>query len=510
MLEEQGEVRPDGSKVIDPLLRYSSRFAADTVTQCKRLEEQYQNELRLPARPQLVTEETTPLYRAPVRYSANYGSYRDSDFSFSAAELVKRFLRWASVRRVRDKLFLFQKSHYRPLEENETQSLMLSFIRDVLRQKLSFSLVCAAVALLKIEPTIAREPEDSPEWLTTQNGEVFLSNLQWNYSNPARFHTRCIMADWVGYQATPVFDAFLRTVSGGDPLLQQRLLEAIGYLLVSDYRAKRLVIFQGASNSGKSVLGNLIKSFFEPGTVSALPAHQFGRNFALEPLEHCHLNISADLADGVIDSNAVAILKQITGGDSVSIEGKGKPAHTGLIWAKILFATNHPVSLRTIDEAFAGRILLIPFRFPVPQERMDHHLLDKLMVERSGILFAAVSAFREVVRRNFIFTGEDLYGFKLRDIVIPESPQVGVEAFLQACCEVGNSEQFTTSETIYTAYLRYCAQTARNALGSSAAFSRTLNSLLLGQIQPIKRRVDGIPLNGYKGIRLKGESDETP
>lgn len=425
MWEEQGgpQVRPDGTRLIDPVIQYSSRFAAETVEQYEQLARKYQVELHLSTRPELVLEETTPMSEVPTTYPmANYTAYHNSDSPFTAADLASRFLQWAPVRRIRDKLFLFQESHYRALEDNEAQSLMLAFIRDRLRHKASFSLVCAAVALLKIEPTIAREPEDSPEWLTTRSGELSLSNLRLSRSDPARFHTRCIMADWVGYQATPVLDAFLHTTSGGDPLLQQRLLEAIGYLLVSDYRAKRLVIFQGESNSGKSVLCNLIKNFFEPGTVSALPAHQFGRNFALEPLEQCHLNISADLADGVIDSNAVAILKQITGGDSVSIEQKGKPAHTGLIRAKMLFASNHPISLRTRDAAFANRILLIPFRFPVPPEQMDHHLLEKLMMERSGILFAAISAFREVARRNFIFSGEEIYGFKLRDIVIPESP----------------------------------------------------------------------------------------
>lgn len=68
-------------------------------------------------------------------------------------------------------------------------------------------------------------------------------------------------------------------------------------------------------------------------------------------------------------------------------------------------------------------------------------------------------------------------------------------------------EWFTTTEKMYAAYLRFCAQTGKSALGSSAAFSRTLKLLLVEQIQPSKRRVGGIPLNGFIGIRLKEGAD---
>ena len=50
----------------------------------------------------------------------------------------------------------------------------------------------------------------------------------------------------------------------GDNLLAQRIFEVIGYLLVSDSSKKYFFLFQGAADSGKSILANFIRGCFNP------------------------------------------------------------------------------------------------------------------------------------------------------------------------------------------------------------------------------------------------------
>lgn len=92
--------------------------------------------------------------------------------------------------------------------------------------------------------------------------------------------------------------------------------------------------------------------------VASLSVHQFGERFALSALADHSINISMDLPNGIFDSRSVAVIKQITGGDSLSIEAKNRQSHSDHIRCKLLFGTNHSIELKVRDEAFSQRILL--------------------------------------------------------------------------------------------------------------------------------------------------------
>lgn len=276
------------------------------------------------------------------------------------------------------------------------------------------------------------------------------------------------------------------------------------YLLVPDYGAKKFVVFQGPGDSGKSVLGNLVASFFLPGDFASLTDFQFGERFALSSIANCQLCLSMDLADGVIDGKAVSVLKQITGGDALSIEGKGKDAYTDYIRCKLLFGTNNPIRLKSRDHAFANRVLLVPFFYPVPPERQDRGLLEKLKAERPAILYQALHAYHAVMDRGYQFTGEVRFGFTPSHIVLEENSANTMETFVTRCCEL-DKEVFTSSEALHNAYISFCDQVGFPAIADRASFSRALNACLCGKLRQDKKRVNGVPTNGYWGIKLKGE-----
>lgn len=128
--------------------------------------------------------------------------------------------------------------------------------------------------------------------------------------------------------------------------------------------------------------------------VASLSVHQFGERFALSALADHSINISMDLPNGIFDSRSVAVIKQITGGDSLSIEAKNRQPHSDHIRCKLLFGTNHSIELKVRDEAFSQRILLVPFCFPFPAAQQDFDLLDKLKQENGGVIYCALAAYR--------------------------------------------------------------------------------------------------------------------
>lgn len=73
--------------------------------------------------------------------------------------------------------------------------------------------------------------------------------------SPDVYSTVQIPYNWVGKEEpTPVFDAYLDTLTDGDTDIQQLLLEFIGACLsnIKDYRMKKALFLVGDGDTGKS------------------------------------------------------------------------------------------------------------------------------------------------------------------------------------------------------------------------------------------------------------------
>lgn len=467
----------------------------------------YQQKNHLDEKPTIIPADCS-LGGQGITPSNFYPSYSDYPYRHKGydpplpGDLVQEFLRMVPTFRNGERLYIWEGTHYCYFPDSEVKARINTVLANRLRVPNSTALLSNILGLLKAQEEILGTPDVLPYLVAVQNGVVDLRHLQLSPPNKEVFLTHYLDVPWQGEQPCPVFRDFLNHTSGGDPELAQRLLEIIGYLLVPDYGAKKFVVFQGEGDCGKSVLGNLISSFFRSGDYASLADYQFGDRFSMAAIANCHLCLSMDLSDGVIDSRAVSILKQITGDDPISIEAKGKDAYTGHIRCKILFGTNNPIKLKTRQQPFARRLLLMPFLYPVPEWKKDRNLLDKLKMERSGILYLALRAYCGVVAHGYHFTGEAKYGFTAEQIVLDKGPGDGVQLFADQCC-VLMPDCFTPTEQLHNAYLVFCHQMGLDSISNRAAFSRALKLYFGDKIYLDKQRVGGTPLNGYHGIQLK-------
>ena len=108
----------------------------------------------------------------------------------------------------------------------------------------------------------------------------------------------------------PEFKRFLADVTLGNPVLQERIWQAVGYLLVPDQHGKAIILLQGRKHSGKSVLVNVVKRCFDDELVVALSVNEFDRRFATSSLYGKKLCVDADLSDERLDRTAVSVLKK--------------------------------------------------------------------------------------------------------------------------------------------------------------------------------------------------------
>ena len=108
---------------------------------------------------------------------------------------------------------------------------------------------------------------------------------------------------------TTATDAFFSQISGGDKVLMARIYEMIACILVPDPAVKKFFLLEGLPDTGKSVLGNFIKSFFPAENVASLDLARLGDKYSSAMLPGAYLNVSMDLPNSTISVKSIAMLK---------------------------------------------------------------------------------------------------------------------------------------------------------------------------------------------------------
>lgn len=213
----------------------------------------------------------TPQAEAPPKAPSNpyhpirFHTYNENSQSNAAAltpsDLEDLFRQKVLLQRKGERLFMWEQFHYRRLSENEARGLIFEVLRDELRSGNAPALIGSVLSLLQSDQRIEAYSDETNSRLAVLNGAVDIATLQFCPSDSRFFQTEFRDAYWSGPQPFPVFQNLLNAISRGDSELYLRVLEAVGFLLSPDHKAKRFALFQGVGNSGKSVLGSLIQSF---------------------------------------------------------------------------------------------------------------------------------------------------------------------------------------------------------------------------------------------------------
>jgi len=178
--------------------------------------------------------------------------------------------------------------------------------------------------------------------------------------------------------------------------------EMLGYLLIADRRKKMSFWLYGVSNSGKSQLVGLIREMLKP-LHTTIDMNQLGDNkFLLEGIVGKRVITFTEANSGSVLNDA--LFKSLVGGeDEIFIDRKNKTAisvkpQTALIWAM----NDTP---RVIDrsEAVYNRIRFILFPRAVPERERIENLLERMLQEKSGILWWMLEGLRQLRERGYFY-----------------------------------------------------------------------------------------------------------
>jgi putative DNA primase/helicase len=166
---------------------------------------------------------------------------------------------------------------------------------------------------------------------------------------------------------------------------------------------------------------------------------------------------------------AEALVKRMTGNDSVTAKFYHKDPFSYIPQFVMFIVTNHKPEISGTDEAIWRRIKYVPFNVSIPADKQDKRLLQKLKGEYSGIL-------TWIVKGCLLWQKEGLNDppefSSAKDKYRKESDIIGI--FLEDKC-VFEEGLVMSSSDLYKRYNEWCQENGLNPL-SQNQFSPKIES----------------------------------
>ena len=300
-----------------------------------------------------------------------------------------------------------------------------------------------------------------------------------------------------------LWDKFLNELFTDDPLKITLLQEWFGYNLIPDNSQEKFVMLLGPTRAGKGTILDVLTFILGEDQVLATSFKDYTRRFAIFPFLG---KLAAVIGDVSVGSNydateALNILKRITGNDVIMIERKGKDITQTCIklYARFTMAANIMPQLPDFARTIESRMLVIKFLKSF-MGREDTTLKYRLRQEAPGILLWALEGLRRL-QKNKDFTLPASHGQVLRRVRSEITPFV---EFIEDYCTLGESDD----HYIMTQHLYNCWKEWAIEHGEKLRTIRWLAQSILA-LYPGTRLTRRVTAEGRKrilyGIRLRSD-----
>ncbi len=158
----------------------------------------------------------------------------------------------------------------------------------------------------------------------------------------------------------------------------------------------------GEGNTGKSQLLKLLAMLVGSDNYVSTDLREIEEKFGTFPLWGKRLAGSPDTS--FLKIRELGIFKKLLGGDLVDFEQKGKDKFTGLFTGCLMICCNQmPKFSGDRGSHVYDRMAIVRCPNVIPEEQRDPFLLDKMFMERDGIIYRAVLALKRLMERGCRF-----------------------------------------------------------------------------------------------------------
>ena len=247
-----------------------------------------------------------------------------------------------------------------------------------------------AAALLPVSTEVL---DRDPDLLNVANGTLDLRTGELRPHHAGDWLTRLAPVEFRPDAACPLWERFLHRVMGGNERLIAFLQRAVGYSLTGHTNEQILLLLYGVGANGKSTFLETLRAMLADYSAitdfnTFLKRDSDGARNDLARLvgTRCVSAVEAEAGKPL----AEALVKQLTGGDTITARFLFKEFFDFKPQFKIWLAANHKPNIGGSDHGIWRRIRLVPFTVTIPEGERDPRLTAKLADELPGILAWAV------------------------------------------------------------------------------------------------------------------------
>src|SRR5947209_4716534 len=185
------------------------------------------------------------------------------------------------------------------------------------------------------------------------------------------------------------------------------------------------------------------------------------------------------------------------------MRGMHKDEDTANRWRpKLILAANDRPRYKDVAGAVKERCIFVICPNHRPRGERDPQLFAKVRSEIGAFAATCLELARRVLLRGYYPMG---YAMKhMTDVIARDGNHV--KGFVAECCIVGVAEDWSVSESIYGAYLSYCANNGHKSPLPKNVLSSTICNMGIG-VSARRGRHEGKVVCGLQGIRLRVEQD---
>lgn len=276
--------------------------------------------------------------------------------------------------------------------------------------------------------------------------------------------------------------------------------EMVGYILYGPLNPPAIFVIYGPAETGKSALANMISALMGEDMISRVTLNQLGDRFMPAMLEGKRLNISGETGEGRNRYNMPdgEIIKQLSGGEEITVQRKHGHPYQIKNTAKLLFLTNTVPNFGDTSSGMYRRLYTIPCRVKQDPTMKIHDLMtdaDSL----SWLANRSLEAYEEFKARGCVFRTSDEMKLEWQNMRVQDPVFDFLYTFFDSsdlhdiCSQIINHSEYRRTKVLYDKYREWCYANTVNPLGSRKFYEKLRNEteLDIGK-NPIVLRFDGV------------------
>ena len=417
----------------------------------------------------------------PFFVMQNPKSGAESISSTRLAQFVREKLRYFFVQdhaMNSARCYVYRDGAYRLMSRTMMLGVIKKFITDYDEHLVKTHVLNEVYDLLLTDNIFVDDEElnSDENIINFQNGLLRLSDMTLLPHTPELLSTIQLPCDWPTFPGeTPVYDCYMQTLTQGNSEHRQLLEEFGGVCLsnVKGWRMKKALFMYGPGDTGKSILKSLVEHMVGKGNFIGIDLAEIEARFGTGSIYGKRLVGSSDMSFMTVAE--LKTFKKCTGGDSIFAEFKGQNSFEYTFGGMMWFCMNRLPRFGGDDGQWVyERIMQIPCLNSIPAEQQDKHLLDKLLLEREGIVYRMVMALKNVIDNGYRFTEPESVRV---DRALYRNRNSTVVTFFEDCMmpiPKGEKYRNCTAMKVYSAYQCWCRDNNRGYAKTAREFKDEL------------------------------------